>query len=52
VANCRAERKILLAFLEEIKTMSNVENHPNVLGFVGAYTEQMALGKSHALYKQ
>jgi len=44
-ARHRAERNLLLAFLGEIKTMSNLEEHPHVLSYAGAYTKQLYLGK-------
>jgi len=39
-----AQRQVLLALLAEIKIMSNLEDHINIISFLGAYTKEIVKG--------
>jgi len=38
------ERNVILALLAEIKIMSLMEEHPNIVGLVGAHTSDLEKG--------
>jgi serine/threonine protein kinase len=41
------ERDVLISLLAEIKIMSHLEGHPNIVELVGANTDGLASGWSH-----
>jgi serine/threonine protein kinase len=43
-----AQREVILSILEEIKVMSHLENHPNIVKFIGANTDELARGNIYS----
>jgi serine/threonine protein kinase len=41
-----SQREVVLSILQEIKVMSHLENHLNIVKFIGANTEDLAKGNS------
>jgi serine/threonine protein kinase len=41
-----SQREVILSILQEIKVMSHLENHLNIVKFIGANTEDLAKGNS------